>query len=82
MASLDPRKNESITNQANYLMTGVTSMIIASLMSSNSTGIWSYQQYLILAALWIMVATYREIKKVVDAWTKSQSLDSSPTRTD
>ena len=77
MTSVDPRKNESITNQANYLMTVVTSLLIASLTASIQTGVWIPIQYFILGSFWALAAGYREIKKVIDAWTKKQQSSSS-----
>ena len=76
MTSVDPRKAESITNQANYLMTVVTTLLVASLTSSISTGVWVPIQYLILGGFWTLAAAYREVKKVVDAWTKKQQSSS------
>ena len=77
MSSLDPRKSESITNQANYLQTGVTTMIMGSLSASIATGVWIPTQYVILGAFWIIAAAYKEIHKVVRHWTEKESLPSS-----
>ncbi len=68
MASIDPRKKESITNQANYMMTIITSLLIASLTASIQSGVWNPIQYIVLGGFWIMAGSFREIKKVVEVW--------------
>lgn len=73
MASIDPRKKESITNQANYLMTGITTLLMTSLFSSIQSGTWNELQYFILGGFWIMAFGAREIKKVVETWMSNYS---------
>lgn len=77
MTAIDPRKSESITNQANYLLTATTTMLIASLTASISTHQWDLVQYGVLAMFWIIGASYREIRKVIDSWTKKQQFSDS-----
>lgn len=77
MASLDPRKNESITNQANYLQTGTTTLLMASFTASIQSGVWNPIQYTILGSFWIIAAAYKQVKKVIDTWREIRLLSKS-----
>lgn len=76
MASIDPRKSESITNQPNYLMTVTTTALISLLTASVSSGIWNVTGYIVVGALWTIAFTAQEIRKFVRLYTR----DSSGTR--
>lgn len=72
MASLDPRKSESITNQANYLMTVITTVLIGVINASVQSGNWNATAYIVLAGLWSLAAGYKEVQKLVGHYTRRQ----------
>jgi hypothetical protein len=76
LASLDPRKSESITNQVNYLLTIVTSLLGGALYAAIQSGIVNMELFWVLGGFWVIAAGYREIQKVIDHYTSRGPSDS------
>jgi hypothetical protein len=80
LASLDPRKAESITNQPNYLMTGLTTAIlglISGILSSASPDTSQINLILGLTVVWAIAFVARTVKSAVDEWVKYKSAEST-----
>lgn len=85
MASLDPRKAESITNQPNYLMTIATTSIGGLVTSAAASGVWNTTAFVVVGSLWVIAFAAQEIRKLVRYYTRGpeqSSTNSEPTRPD
>jgi len=68
MASIDPRKAESITNQANYLMTGLTTVILSVVAGIIDTP-ERIPLLVILFLVWLGAFGARTAKKAIEVWS-------------
>ncbi|GAG66737.1 unnamed protein product [marine sediment metagenome] len=83
MASIDPRKKESITNQPNYLLTVVTTLLGAFLFAAYNAGSIDVALAIVFAIFWIIAFGSKQVEKVVNHYFgKDEASSGSPPKPD